>query len=67
MDKPLLSDEDPFCKEREPDDSKYVIDHCYAKLLTLENTMTTDSGRAIAKQRTDLLRNFLRELEAETS
>jgi uncharacterized protein len=67
MDKPLLSDEDPFCKEREPDDSKYVIDHCYAKLLTLENTMTTDSGRAIAQQRTDLLRNFLRDLEAETT
>lgn len=56
---------DPFCQSREADDSVYTLDHCYRKLLTLEATMQTESGRKEARQRTVFLRGFLTQLESE--
>lgn len=63
---PLMSQEDPFCEEREPDDSRYTIDHFYRKLLKLENTMQTVAGKSLAQERTQVLRDFLAQLRAET-
>lgn len=48
-----------------PDDSVYTLDHLYAKLLTLESTMQTPSGKAEARQRTVFLRSFLDQLRDE--
>lgn len=59
--------DDPFCRSREPDDSKYSLDHVYRKLLTLERTMQTAGGSAEAAERTRFLRDFLDQLEAEIS
>ena len=56
---------DPFCEARAPDDSVYTLDHLYAKLLTLEGTMQTSSGKAAARQRTEFLRGFLDQLRDE--
>ena len=56
---------DPFCESRAPDDSVYTLDHLYAKLLTLEGTMQTSSGKAEARQRTEFLRGFLDQLRDE--
>ncbi len=56
---------DPFCRSREPDDSIFTLDHVYAKLLKLEGTMQTASGRAEAHGRTVFLRTFLDQFEAE--
>jgi len=56
---------DPFCRSREPDDSVFTLDHVYAKLLKLEGTMQTTSGRAEAHGRTVFLRAFLGQLDAE--
>ena len=56
---------DPFCESRTPDDSVYTLDHLYAKLLTLEGTMQTSSGKAEAHQRTEFLRGFLNQLRDE--
>lgn len=56
---------DPFCEARAPDDSAYTLDHLYSKLLTLEGTMQTPSGKAEARQRTDFLRGFLDQLREE--
>lgn len=61
----LMSAEDPFCVEREPDDSRYSLDHFYRKLLKLETTMKTDAGRVLAKERADYLRGFLAQLQLE--
>ncbi|MDB4538002.1 HD domain-containing protein [Akkermansiaceae bacterium] len=61
----LMSAEDPFCESREPDDAKFAVDHFYRKLLTLEKTMKTEAGRALAKERTDFLRGFLDQLRRE--
>ena len=56
---------DPFCESRPPDDSIYTLDHLYAKLLTLEGTMQTSSGKAEARQRTVFLNQFLDQLRNE--
>lgn len=56
---------DPFCHFREPDDSIYTLDHLYCKLLTLEATMQTPSGKSEAQQRTFFLRQFLAQLGEE--
>lgn len=56
---------DPFCVSRPPDDSVYTLDHLYAKLLTLEDTMQTEAGKGEARQRTVFLRDFLKQLRDE--
>ncbi len=55
----------PFCEWRVPDDSVYTLDHLYSKLLTLEGTMQTSSGKLEARQRTEFLRTFLHQLQQE--
>lgn len=65
MNSDLMSRDDPFCETREPDDARYVIDHFFNKLLKLEKTMKTAAGRALAKERTDVLRIFLDQLRRE--
>lgn len=56
---------DPFCENRVPDDSVYTLDHIYQKLLTLEGTMKTESGRKEAARRTEFLREFLEQMRDE--
>ena len=63
--RPLHAPEDPFCGERAPDDRAWSLDHFYAKLLKLEGTMQTASGRREARARTEFLRAFLAQLERE--
>lgn len=65
MGRPLYAAADPFCAQRAPDDRTACVDHFYAKLLTLEATMQTESGRKEAKRRTEYLRGFLAELRRE--
>ena len=63
--RPFFSPEDPFCKNRPPDDQKWTLDHFYKKLLLLESRMNTNSGKAEAKKRTKILRGFLSNLKNE--
>lgn len=62
----LMSPEDPFCEQRTPDDSQFTIDHFYRKLLRLEETMQTSAGRQLARERTQVLHDFLQQLRLET-
>lgn len=62
---PLASPVDPFCEEREPDDSRFVIDHFFVKLLKLAESMCTAAGRSLAESRTAFLRSYLEELRKE--
>src|SRR6266699_1943626 len=41
--------EDPFAEKHEPDDKRYMLDHFYAKLLKLGETMATETGRFMAE------------------
>jgi uncharacterized protein len=65
MGRPLHAAEDPFCEQRPPDDSLAAVDHFYTKLLKLEGTMQTGSGRREARQRTEYLHRFLAQLKLE--
>ena len=59
------SPQDPFATRRMPDDKHYLLDRFFTKLLTLEENMTTTSGRAMAQRRTAFLRLYLQEFQRE--
>jgi uncharacterized protein len=65
LDRPLMDPDDPFCERREPDDSRYTIDHFYAKLFRLPDTMQTESGREVARERAQVMRDYLETLGKE--
>jgi len=61
----LYDPDDPFCDDRAPDDDTYTLDHFYAKLLRLPDTMQTEAGRAEAERRAVFLREYLDRLRDE--
>ena len=61
----LCHPDDPFCRAREPDDTKWNLDHFYKKLLKLESGMHTKSGKKFASARTAVLKRYLLDLEEE--
>ena len=63
--RPFYNIDDPFCKRRTPDDKTWTIDHFFQKLLKLESLMNTKSGKAEAKKRTRVLKEFLNQLKQE--
>lgn len=63
--KPLYDPVEPLPERRPPDESRYVIDHFYKKLLRLAEMMTTESGRQEAERRTAFMRAYLAQLELE--
>lgn len=65
LNRPLWDGHDPFAANRPLDDSTYAVDHFAAKLLTLPDTMQTDTGRRIAQARADVMRQFLDQLAGE--
>lgn len=56
---------DPFCKQREPNDKIWTLDHFFKKLIILESLMNTKSGKIEAKKRTKIIKKFLDDLHAE--
>ena len=63
--RPFYNVQDPFCKNRIPNDKIWTLDHFYHKLLKLESLMNTKSGKIEAKKRTKVLKGFLNELKKE--
>ena len=61
----IFNPDDPFCEVREPDDKAYAIDHFYAKLFKLPDTMQTEAGRAEAQRRVDMMTDYLENLRRE--
>lgn len=61
----LYDPDDPFCDDRAPDDESYTLDHFYAKLLRLPDTMQTEAGRTEAKRRAAYMRSYLNRLGTE--
>ncbi|HEX4205335.1 MAG TPA: HD domain-containing protein [Ktedonobacteraceae bacterium] len=56
---------DPLGEQHELDDHTYMLDHFPLKLLKLADTMTTETGRQLAQQRTAFMRAYLSELRRE--
>jgi uncharacterized protein len=61
----LYHPSDPFAKHHTPDDTIYMLDHFFAKLLKLGETMMTETGRTLARQRTTLMYTYLEGLKSE--
>jgi uncharacterized protein len=61
----LYSPEDPFCLNREPNDSRWNVDHFFKKLLKLESGMHTQTARKLARKRAVVLKKYLLDLQAE--
>jgi len=57
--------QDPFCREREPDDGRWNLDHFYRKLLKLESGMHTAAAKRLAAKRARVLKQYLQDLEEE--
>jgi len=57
--------EEPFPLMRVPQDSVQSIDHFFAKLLKIQQTMQTDAGKRLAETRTLFMVRFLDQLAEE--
>ncbi len=56
---------DPFAEQHTPDDRLYLLDHFFTKLLILQDTMATETGRILAQRRTNFMKIYLAELREE--
>lgn len=63
--RPFYNRADTFCKKRNPDDSKWTLDHFYKKLMLLEKNMNTNIARKEAKRRTKIMKRFLDDFKNE--
>jgi uncharacterized protein len=55
----LFHSEDPLAERRVADDQQYALDHFQLKLLRLPAMMNTATGRRMAEERAEYLREFL--------
>jgi uncharacterized protein len=62
---PLYDSAHPFPAARQADDRNSIVDHFFVKLLHLQSTMQTETGRREAAQRTAFMLEYLRELARE--
>jgi uncharacterized protein len=62
----LFHETDPRALHRPLDDLSYSLDHFYTKILRLPERMDTAPGRAIARQRIEIIELFLQRLLEET-
>ena len=67
LQRPLYDAIDPFCENREPDDSVWTIDHFYSKLFKLPELMNTETAKEEAYKRVRYMEGFLRKLKEEIS
>ena len=65
LQRPIYSEDDPFCSVRSPDDSELTIDHFYTKLLKLAGTLKTKSAKEEGARRTRILSEYLDQLSLE--
>ena len=54
----LFDPDDPLALARPLDDRRFSLDHLETKLLTLPQTMQTDTGRQMAEERAEWMRAF---------
>jgi uncharacterized protein len=57
--------DDPFGEVHPLDDKRYMLDHFYRKLLKLADTMATETGRNLARERTAFMQTYLQEFRRE--
>jgi len=65
LERPLYNPDDPFCESRKPNDQMWNVDHFYAKLFKLPDTMNTEGARNEANSRAEFMRSYLDQLKSE--
>jgi len=65
MKRPFYNSEDPFCKNREPDATRFALDLFYERLLKVTERMHTKTAKDISIRRTEFLLKFLDEFNLE--
>lgn len=65
MRRPFYQESDPFCSVRDADDSRYTVDHFYAKLFKTAETLKTRSGIAEGVRRAEVMVRYLKDLGCE--
>ena len=65
LNRPLYSQNDPFCENRNPEDARFTIDHFYSKLFILPNSMKTETGKREARKRVLFMEEFLKQFRGE--
>ncbi len=63
--RPFYNEDDPFCEQRTTDDQQFTVDHFYAKLFKVANSLKTEAGRAEGLRRVDVMKIYLQELSCE--
>lgn len=63
----LYDEADPLAKNRKLDDSKYVLDHFWTKLLRLAQTIHTGTGRYLIRERSRYMKSFMKQFIKEIS
>jgi uncharacterized protein len=61
----LFDASDPLALERTPDDQRYSLDHFQVKLFKLPTMMNTTTGKRLADEKAQYLRQFLHIIEGE--
>ncbi|TQV68198.1 HD domain-containing protein [Exilibacterium tricleocarpae] len=62
---PLYHLSDPFCEQRQPDDSEFCIDHFYQKLFPIAETLHTGAARREAANRIGFMHLYIAQLKRE--
>lgn len=65
--RPLYSEQDPFARERPINDQEFTIDHFYAKLFKIADTLKTSAGQQEGARRVALMKRYLNDLSLEIS
>ena len=65
LSQPLFDAADPLALHREPDDSRYSLDHFKVKLFKLPTLMNTATGRQLAEKNAAWLQRYLEKINAE--
>jgi uncharacterized protein len=61
----FYSESDPFCESRTPDDLKFTLDHFYAKLFRVAESLKTEAGLRMGQARVETMKRFLADLREE--
>ncbi len=65
MEREMFDPYDPLARHRQLDDMQYALDHFFVKLYKVADSMQTNAGREMAKQRRKYLERYVKQLLSE--
>ena len=65
MEREMFDPYDPLARHRQLDDMQFALDHFFVKLYKVADSMQTNAGREMAKQRRKYLERYVKQLISE--